>query len=102
MANGDAATTTSAVSWKSFLQSKFDNVSLILLTVFFISVLVWVDKHGNTDFEKWMETVAAGIVGGYLSLITASRQAWQKTTMQNGNGPSNETVKTTDVITSGK
>jgi hypothetical protein len=67
---------------KSFFQSKFDNVSLMFLIVFLVGLLVWVDKHGNGDFEKWLEVFTAGIGGAYLGLITASRQAWSK----NGNG----------------
>lgn len=66
-----------------FLQSKFDNLSLMFLIVFLVGLLVWVDKHGNGDFEKWLEVFTAGIGGAYLGLITASRQAWSK----NGNAP---------------
>jgi hypothetical protein len=66
-----------------FLQSKFDNLSLMFLIVFLVGLLVWVDKHGNGDFEKWLEVFTAGIGGAYLGLITASRQAWSK----NGNTP---------------
>ena len=59
-----------------FLQSKFDNLSLMFLIVVLVGLLVWVDKHGNSDFEKWLEVFTAGIGGAYLGLITASRQAW--------------------------
>jgi hypothetical protein len=69
---------------KPFFQSKFDNISLMLLIVFLVCLLVWVDKHGNGDFEKWLEVFTAGIGGAYLGLITASRQAW--TNGKNGNG----------------
>jgi hypothetical protein len=63
---------------KPFLQSKFDNLSLIALILFLVTLLTWVDKHGNTDYEKWLEVFTAGIGGAYLGLITASRQAWAK------------------------
>jgi len=67
----------------AFFQSKFDNLSLMFLIVFLVGLLVWVDKHGNGDFEKWLEVFTAGIGGAYLGLITASRQAWSK----NGSAP---------------
>jgi hypothetical protein len=67
----------------SFIQLKFDNLSLMFLIVFLVGLLVWVDKHGNGDFEKWLEVFTAGIGGAYLGLITASRQAWSS---KNGNG----------------
>ena len=69
---------------KPFIQSKFDNLSLMFLIVMLVLLLVWVDKHGNGDFEKWLEVFTAGIGGAYLGLITASRQAWSK----NGNSDS--------------
>jgi hypothetical protein len=72
----------------SFIKSKFDNISLIFLIIFLVSLLTWVDKHGNGDYEKWLEVFAAGIGGAYLGLITASREAWNKTQNNNGNGAS--------------
>ena len=67
-----------------FVKSKFDNLSLIVLIIFLVCLLVWVDKHGNGDFEKWLEVFTAGFGGAYLSLITGSRQAWPG---QQRNGP---------------
>jgi hypothetical protein len=61
----------------SFLKSKFDNICLILMIVFLVCILVWVDKHGNGDFEKWLQTFATGFAGAYLGLLTAARQAWK-------------------------
>lgn len=68
----------------SFFQSKFDNICLMLLIVLLVSLLTWADKHNNGDFVKWLEVFTAGIGGAYLGLITASRQAWQKTVNQLG------------------
>ena len=67
--NGDAA---------SFLKSKFDNICVLLMCVFLVIALIWVDKHGNSDFEKWLQTFASGFAGAYLALLTAARQPWQK------------------------
>jgi hypothetical protein len=63
---------------KPFLQSKFDNLSLMALIVFLVCLLTWVDKHGNGDYEKWLQVFTAGVGGAYLGLITGSRQAWAK------------------------
>jgi hypothetical protein len=64
----------------SFLKSKFDNICLIIVIMFLIGLLTWVDKHGNSDYEKWLEVFIAGFGGAYLGLITAARQAWEKKT----------------------
>lgn len=64
----------------SFFKSKFDNICLIFLIVFLVGLLTWTDKHGNSDYVKWLEVFTAGIGGAYLGLITASRQAWEKKT----------------------
>lgn len=72
----------------SFLKSKFDNICLVCLVLIFVCLLTWVDKHGNSEFEKWLEELAAGAMGAYLGLITAARQAWEKKTQDlspNGN-----------------
>ena len=63
--------------------AKFDNLALILLIGFLILMLLWVDKHGNSDFEKWLEVFTAGFGGSYLTLVTAARQALST---KNGNG----------------
>lgn len=68
----------------AFLQSKFDNICLMVLIVFLVCLLTWADKHNNGDYVKWLEVFSAGIGGAYLGLITASRQAWAK---QNGQPP---------------
>jgi LytS/YehU family sensor histidine kinase len=67
---------------RSWLMSKFDNLSLVFLIVGMVAGLMWIDKHGNTDFEKWMETTTAGVIGCYLGLVTGQRQKWQ-----NGSAP---------------
>jgi hypothetical protein len=85
-------TTTTESSAASFLKSKFDNICLLVVIIFLICLLTWVDKHGNGDYEKWLEVFIAGFGGAYLGLITASRQAWQKTTTTNGNGTTNGTT----------
>jgi hypothetical protein len=61
---------------RAWFMSKFDNISLIFLILVVLGVLVWIDKHGNSDFEKWLETLATGFAGGYLGLVTGSRQKW--------------------------
>lgn len=68
----------------SFMQSKFDNISLLFVILVLVGLLVWVDKHGNGDFEKWLEVFTAGFGGAYLGLITGSRQAWQAAHPNNG------------------
>lgn len=72
------------ISTAAFVKSKFDNLCLIFLIVFLVCLLTWVDKHGNGDYEKWLEVFIAGFGGGYLSLINASRESWKKTVQQNG------------------
>ena len=74
----------SEISAASFLKSKFDNLCLIFLIVFLVCLLTWVDKHGNGDYEKWLEVFIAGFGGAYLGLITASRESWKKTVQTNG------------------
>ena len=74
---------------RAWFMSKFDNISLIFLILVVLGILVWIDKHGNSDFEKWLETLAAGFAGGYLGLITASRQAWSKQNSSDANGGTN-------------
>jgi hypothetical protein len=69
---------------KPWLASKFDNFALIFLIIFFVSLLTWVDKHGNGDYEKWLMSAASGVIGCYLGLIQGARQAWNKA-QQNGN-----------------
>ena len=57
----------------SFIKSKFDNCCLLFMIVFFICLLTWVDKHGNGDYEKWLEVFIAGFGGAYLGLIKGDR-----------------------------
>ena len=91
-----ASVSISDVSFGAFLKSKFDNICLLVVIVFLVCLLTWVDKHGNGDYEKWLEVFIAGFGGAYLGLITASRQAWQKTTGSNGNGNGNGNGTTTN------
>lgn len=81
----------SEISAASFFKSKFDNICLIFLIIFLVCLLTWVDKHGNGDYEKWLEVFIAGFGGAYLGLITASRESWRKTAAQS-NGKSDSTM----------
>ena len=74
----------SEISTAAFIKSKFDNLCLILMIVFLVSLLTWVDKHGNGDYEKWLEVFIAGFGGAYLGLITSSRDSWKKSVQTNG------------------
>lgn len=74
----------------AFLRSKFDNICLIIIIVLFIALLTYVDKHGNSDYEKWLEVFIAGFGGAYLGLIKGDRVPFPP----NGNG--SYSVKTTD------
>ena len=71
------------ITWKQFFMAKFDNLALICVIWFLICMLTWIDKHGNSDYEKWLEVFTAGFGGSYLTLVTAARQAL---TTKNGNG----------------
>lgn len=78
----------------AFLRSKFDNICLIGIIVSFICLLTWVDKHGNGDYEKWLEVFIAGFGGAYLGLIKGDRVPFPP----NVNG--SYSVKTTDTTVS--
>ena len=61
---------------RAWILSKFDNLSLVMLIFFMVGLLVYVDRHGNVDFEHWLEATTAGVVGCYLGLIKGSREKW--------------------------
>lgn len=74
---------------QAFWMTNFDKVTLWITIMVFVFLLIWIDKHNNSDLEKWLQNLTFGLGGAWLGLLTGQRIAKSGGSNGSTNGNSN-------------